>query len=397
MTISRLLNNRIEAIFRWILRLDPEYREAFDRVFRKPIMAIAQFLINVRRADEHLVIAQEKFLPNEEEITEQIAGQMEQFLVKHYSNGIALRAGNTKTHGLVRGRFEVLPGLPAELRRGLFRTARVYPAWIRFAGPGPLAPADIEDNGILSMAVKVMGVEGEKLMDDERMTQDFTGISAPTFTTPNIIENLKLQRHVYRGTPTLYFVNPFDSHLLDAVMQGLFAKAWGSPLEAQYFSCAAYLYGEGRAIQYSMKPSGGGRTKVPKDPPPNYLREAMVKTLREEDVYFDFLVQFQTDPHKMPIENASVVWPERYSPFRKVATIHIPAQQFDSPEQMSFDRNLSFNPWHCIADHRPLGNQNRARRRIYFRLSKFRQEMNNDERIEPTGDEVFPRQSSWRV
>jgi hypothetical protein len=108
-------------------------------------------------------------------------------------------------------------------------------------------------------------------------------------------------------------------------------------------------------------------------------------------------VQFQTDPHKMPIENASVVWPERYSPFRKVATIHIPAQQFDSPEQMSFDRNLSFNPWHCIADHRPLGNQNRARRRIYFRLSKFRQEMNNDERIEPTGDEVFPRQSSWRV
>jgi hypothetical protein len=173
-------------------------------------------------------------------------------------------------------------------------------------------------------------------------------------------------------------------------MQGLFAKAWSNPLEAQYFSCVAYLYGEGRAIQYSMKPSGEERTKVPKDPPPNYLREAIVRTLREVDVYFDFLVQFQTEPHKMPIENASVVWPERYSPFRKVAAIHIPAQEFDSPEQISFDRNLSFNPWHCIADHRPLGNQNRARRRIYLRLSKFRQEMNNDKRIEPTGDEVFP-------
>src|SRR5215211_6107009 len=397
MTNSRLLNDRIEAFFRWTLRLDPVYRDAFDRVLRKPVMAIAQFLINVRRANEHLDIAEEKVLPNEHEITEQIAGQMEEFLVKHYSNGIALRAGNTKTHGLVRGRFEVLPDLPAELRGGLFRTAKVYPAWIRFAGPGPLAPADIEDNGILSMAIKIMDVEGEKLLDDERMTQDFTGISAPTFTTPNIIENLKLQRHVSRGTPALYFFNPFDSHLLDAIMQGLFARARGNPLEAQYFSCVAYLYGEGRAIQYSMKPGGDERTKVPKNPSPNYLREAMVRTLREEDVHFDLLVQFQTDPHRMPIENASVVWPERYSPFRKVATIHIPAQEFDSPEQMSFDRNLSFNPWHCIADHRPLGNQNRARRHIYLRLSKFRQNMNDDKRIEPTGDEVFPRQSARRV
>jgi hypothetical protein len=138
-------------------------------------------------------------------------------------------------------------------------------------------------------------------------------------------------------------------------------------------------------------------TKVPKDPAPDYLREAMVRTLREGDVYFDFLVQFQTDSHKMPIEDASVVWAERNSPLRKVATIHIPAQEFDSPEQMGFDRNLSFNPWHCIADHRPLGNQNRARRRIYFRLSKFRQEMNDDARIEPTGDEVFPQLSSKRT
>jgi len=397
MTTSRFLNNRIEAVFRWIVRLNPEYRDVFDRVLRKPIMAITQFLINVRRENEHLAIAEEKRLPNEEEITEQIAEQMERFLVKHYRNGITLRAGNTKTHGLLRGSFEVLSDLPAELRGGLFRTAKVYPAWIRFAGPGPLAPADIEDNGILSMAIKIMDVEGEKLLDDERMTQDFTGISAPTFTTPNIIENLKLQRHVYQGTPTLYFLNPFDSHLLDAIMQGLFAKARGNPLEAQYFSCVAYLYGEGQAIQYSMKPSRDERTKVPKDPAPNYLREAMVRTLREGDVYFDFLVQFQTDSHKMPIEDASVVWAERNSPLRKVATIHIPAQEFDSPEQMGFDRNLSFNPWHCIADHRPLGNQNRARRRIYFRLSKFRQEMNDDARIEPTGDEVFPQQSSKRT
>jgi hypothetical protein len=67
---------------------------------------------------------------------------------------------------------------------------------------------------------------GYELIGDESTTQDFTGLSAPTFTTPNITENLKLQRHLYRGTPALYFLDPFGSHLLDAVMQGLFAKAW---------------------------------------------------------------------------------------------------------------------------------------------------------------------------
>ena len=57
---------------------------------------------------------------------------------------------------------------------------------MRFAGPGPLAPPDPEDNGVLSIGIKLMGVEGEKLMPDDRRTQDLTGISAPTFTTPNV-------------------------------------------------------------------------------------------------------------------------------------------------------------------------------------------------------------------
>jgi hypothetical protein len=65
---------------------------------------------------------------------------------------------------------------------------------VRFGGPGPLAPPDPDDNGILSIGIKVMGVPGPKLLEDERETQDFSGISAPTFTTPNVVENLKLQR-----------------------------------------------------------------------------------------------------------------------------------------------------------------------------------------------------------
>jgi hypothetical protein len=116
----------------------------------------------------------------------------------------------------------------------------------------------------------------------------------------------------------------------------------------------------------------------------------MVATVAAHDVEFDLLVQVQTDAHRMPIENAAVKWPERLSPFVPVATIRIPRQRFDSPEQLRFASVLSYNPWHCIAEHRPLGNQGRARYRLYAELSRLRQTMNGTPHYEPTGDEVFP-------
>jgi hypothetical protein len=111
--------------------------------------------------------------------------------------------------------------------------------------------------------------------------------------------------------------------------------------------------------------------------------------LSEGDVDLELRLQLQTDPHLMPIENASVMWPEKLSPRVPVATLHIPRQTFDSPAQMEFAKRLSYNPWHCIADHRPLGNQSRARKRMYYELSKIRHAMNAVPHYEPTGDERF--------
>ena len=115
----------------------------------------------------------------------------------------------------------------------------------------------------------------------------------------------------------------------------------------------------------------------------------MVATLAGEDVELDFRVQVQTDPHLMPIENNGVLWPERLSPRVSVATLRLPRQRFDSPAQMAFARRLSYNPWHCVPEHRPLGNQSRARRRMYYELSQLRHRMNDVPHYEPTGDEVF--------
>ena len=370
-------------------RFDPYFRDAFNRVFQRPIVGVAQLLLRTLRKTQETRLCEEILIPDEAAITAGIKDAMAQYTKREYAGRIAERAGNTKTYGVVRGEFRVLENIPAVYKHGIFAEPRSYSAWIRFGGPGPASPPDIADSGILSIGIKLMGVPGEKLLDDEKATQDFSGISCPTFTTPNIVENLKLQRQIYAGTPVFYFINPLDSHFLDMTMQGIYARMNRSPLEVSYWSCVPYLLGEGQAMKYSVRPTSNRKTKIPWNPPDDWLRQSLAQTLSQGDAEFDFCIQLQTNQKRMPIEDASIEWPEHLSPFVPVAKITIPKQEFTSPAQTKFARELSFNPWHCIAEHRPLGNQNRARYLIYSELSRLRQAMNKESHIDPTGNEQF--------
>ena len=84
------------------------------------------------------------------------------------------------------------------------------------------------------------------------------------------------------------------------------------------------------------------------------------------------MVQFQVDSQRMPIEDATVEWDEDVSPYVPVARIRIPRQQLDGPDRPGACERMAFNPWNCLAPHRPLGNLNRARRDIYRVMSQFR-------------------------
>jgi hypothetical protein len=311
----------------------------------------------------------------------------------HFKPGAYERGGNTKTHGIVRATVTICDDLPEHCRKGIFAKPESYSAYVRFSGPGPDVPADIEDVGFTSMAVKVMGVPGKKLWDEEKHTQDFITICTPTFVTPNTRENAKLQYWSLLDMPIYYFINPFDSHFLDFFMQSLWNETQYNPLGQRHWSCVPYLLGDGQAMMFSFVPRTKVDTRIPGVPfgrvPFNYLRDNMVSTLQRTDVEFDLMIQLQTDAQRMPIENASVRWPEKLSPFIPAATVHIPKQTFDSPGQFEFAKRIKMNPWHCLPEHRPLGNQSRARQRMYLELSRFRQQMNRVDHLEPTGDEVF--------
>jgi hypothetical protein len=374
-------------------RFDPFFRPLFDALFRDLLTWITTALINAGRTNDGMKIAEERAEPDEAAYLEDIITTMGKQMQGLWKAGNYQRGGNTKTHGIVRAEFIVRDDLPENMRRGIYAKPRTYPAWVRFSGPGPYITPDIDDVGFMSMSIKLMDVPGSKLMDDEKFTQDMFGVSPPTFVTGDTKSNADLQYWSLKNASIFHFLKLKNHHVLDLVMQSLWIKTQSSPLENQYFSCVPYLLGEGQAMQYSMRSRLTTRTRVPRlplRPPDNYLREAMAATLAKQDVEFDILLQLQTDPFKMPIEDNAVYWPPRLSPRVPAAILRIPQQTFDSPEQLAFARILSYNPWHSIPEHRPLGNQSRARMRMYKELSTYRQSMNGVQHYEPNGSETFP-------
>jgi hypothetical protein len=390
--LEKLVHGTLESVLHFERRFEPWFRPALNAIFREPSAWLLQALINMPRRNEGLKLAEEKPLADEEAAIQGMIDYLGTYMREHWKPGNFQRGGNTKTHGIVRGEFIVRDDIPAHMKRGIFSKPQSFRAWVRFAGPGPDIPKDIEDVGFASCSFKLMGVPGPKLMPDEKFTQDFTSVSTPTFVTPTVVANAALQAQILRGTPIFYFWKPGASHILDFFMQALWNETQTSPLEARYWSTVPYLLGEGQAMMFSVRPKLKTRSRIPGlpfHPADNYLRDALRRVLDERDSEFDFMIQVQTDSHRMPLEHAGVRWPEKLSPFVPVATLRIPKQTFDTPKQFAFANNLSINPWHCIPDHRPLGNQSRGRHRMYWELSQLRQRMNNTPHIEPTGDEVF--------
>src|SRR5262249_5377991 len=240
--------------------------------------------MNLRRRNEGFALAEERALPNEEASVDSIIEAFATYMRRSYRPGEYQRGGNSKTHGVLQAQFIVRDDVPAHMRHGVLKEPKTFPAWVRFSGPGPDMPKDIDDVGFVSCAIKLMDVPGPKIVEDEKGTQDFISVCTPAFVTPNITSNAWLQVHMLRGTPVFYFFTTGFSHFLDFLMQGLWNETQTSPFEARYWSCVPYLLGSGQAMMYSVKPKSTKRSRIPNvpfRPPDNYLRDNMVATLSE--------------------------------------------------------------------------------------------------------------------
>ena len=327
-------------------------------------------------------IAIETTPPNEGEFIKALSARLKAKIVKDHVSGIMRRDAHPKMHGLVKAEFIINANtLDQDLRVGLFKESKSYKAWIRFSNQDGEIKPDI-GRDIRGVAIKLMGVPGEKILTEEKdeETHDFILISTNVFVTKNIEDFDGLIKSI-TGNLLLklcFFVTHW--RVLWNVLKSM--KKFANPLQIRYFSTTPYLFGK-YAVKYALTPQNNNTDTIPKKPSDDFLRIAMIKQLQNSDVYFDFSVQFQMDVNEMPIEDAGKLWQESKSPFIKVATIRILKQEFNSDDQNKFGENLSFTPWHALPEHRPLGGINRGRKIVYQLISQFRHEFNKTPRKEP--------------
>jgi Catalase len=331
----------------------------------------------------------ESLYPDEKVIAGQIAATIEKAIRTQYQPGHARRDAHPKAHGCVKAELHVAPSLPDNLRKGMFIPGKTYQAWIRFSNGSQDPTKADEQNDARGMAIKVMGVPGQKLLENEASatTQDFIMINHPVFFANEPQKYLSFLEKVNSDSYFSKLTLPFSLGAKGSLIawQTIHSKI-ANPLYARYWSMVPYQLGTGegrQAVKFSAKScSPAAAPPIPDKPEHDYLRAALRTTLENGDGCMELMVQPRTSDN-MSVEDAMTEWDEKDAPFHTVATITIPRQQFDTPEQNQFCENLSFTPWHALPEHRPLGAVNRLRKVIYDHISRVRHEMNATARQEP--------------
>ena len=305
------------------------------------------------------------------------------------------RGQHPKAHGVVWAQFEVLADIPADLKVGLFAQPATYTAYIRFSNG---LQEDDSKSDVHGMAIKLTGVPGEKIIEAEStaLTHDFILADKPVFFIRDSSEYARFMADFARTAPQgkapLEFMAWLTLHHPQdlPIMLRFRNSVQNSPIAAQYWSQVPYAFGLGDDVicRYSAVPRPGNITAaIPEaERDGEYLRRAMADqlTAARRPAIFDFTVQVRPDATPDVIDNPTVVWD---TPEQRVAVITIPAQRFESPEQMRFCENLSYTPWHALPEHRPVGQINEIRKSVYIASSELRHATNQALRTEPTGSE----------
>lgn len=330
----------------------------------------------------------EKVPAGEAKVIEDVRAHALADLKKRYpetQQTLVRRDAHAKAHGCVKATFEVDADIPSDLRVGTFSSpGQRFKALIRFSNGNFEPNPDTEGDG-RGMAIKIVDADPvANAISRGRAPHDILMINYPAFFSRDAQDyRVFADAGGLTGSGLLsYFIFGFrfDGGM---VARAIIQQKMKSPLVAQYYSMAPFLYGEGRAIKFSARscPGSAQTSSASAADAPNYLGQALWSGLASAPACFDLMVQERKD--RMEIEDTVPEWSEAQSPFRRVGRIQIPAGQTDSPQRREACENLSFNPWNAPPEHRPLGGINRLRKAVYEAISEYRHHRNKAAPPEP--------------
>ncbi|MES9525055.1 catalase family protein [Streptomyces capoamus] len=335
--------------------------------------------------------------------------------VEAEGTGLAVRDAHAKGYGLVRGEVEILDGLPAEYAQGIYATPGRHGALIRFSNGSPHAGADARLGRATGLALKIFDIDGPSLLEDEpdARTFDYALINAPIFFC-NTVKHYLFIQELFLAAPAYFAEGARGRHRFfrDFVTgKGSLSEdewAWDeflaflrvsqppllNVLLSTYWTMGAVRHGDYIAkVRIAPDPASAEAVvhrSLDLTSAAEVFRPALVAELRERPYAFDIQVQLCTDLERMPVEDVTVEWPERLSPFVTVARLHVPQQDISGDDNLKRMDGLSFTPWRVTQAHAPLGDIMRARKEVYRHSSTLRHRLNGQERQEPRSvDEVL--------
>jgi hypothetical protein len=334
----------------------------------------------------------EKVDPDESDRFERYAERLRDLQRLRAGGGRPERALHAKGQLGLEATFTVLPALPEHARVALFAEPVTYPAYVRFSNGSSARHSDKKPD-VRGVAIKLMGVPGKKIISgmEDATTQDFLLIRTPTTPFRNADEFIDF---VFVGlSPALKLPGVLWRYgfgrTIDILRRA--TESLGRPTVSlattRYYSAAPIQFGR-YAVHYALVPHAKPEnSSAPQSP--DYLGSELSSRLRQGQVTYDFQVQFFCDERRTPIEDASVEWKESDAPFLTLARLTLAKQDPETPRGgrvAEFVEGLSFDPWHAVADLRPLGNIMRARSPAYRLSTQERQaspEPSRPEHFEP--------------
>lgn len=336
------------------------------------------------------VSAQEEIPAGEAAMTQDILQTAIKIVDQHRDNTRYLRDAHAKAHGCVKAQVTVLQNLDPALRQGVFaEPGKTWQAVMRLSN-GNAYPQFDSLRDARGMALKLLDVPGTQLMPSQqgRNEQDFVMFNHPNFFVSDVAEYRQNIGAQADGRKIMAFFPSPDPrswqvrHLFIAL--ATLSPAPASPTQSTYFSVSPYKFGSANA-KYRVTPDPDScpayTLPAQNEALPNFLRSALNQQLSRDRVPACFMLQIQRQNanHFMPIEDTSIEWKEADAPFETVAKVTIAAQDFDTPHENLACDNLSFNPWHGIEEHRPIGGINRLRKAVYEAVSQYRHARNAEQ------------------
>ncbi len=293
-----------------------------------------------------------------------------------------LRDVHSKSHGCVLAKFNV-GAVQDRFAQGVFAQPHSFDAILRFSSGKPGVNSD-SGRDARGLAIKLLDVSGPKLLSGETndTAQDFILMNNPTFFIRTLPEYQAFSQALGGAGIMSYFMpslwHPSAWHVRELYLAAQTEKPRPASLATiRYWSASAYALGPNQFVKYSVKPCPLNKPLPPANKrDPDYLRLELANQAAKGGDCFDFMVQPQVMGKNMPLEDTTVNWSERDSPFSSVARIEIPAQQNNTAAMNERCENLEFNPWHSLAAHRPVGAMNRVREALYQAMADFRRSKN---------------------